>query len=248
MINVTNIEVWGFEHAIRGMRNPMNSWSKSDTEYCYNCGNECCTCEAADKGKCGIEGNNSRGVIIGDADLDLMKRLFKAGTEHRKYLRQIFVSLDIDAPLYWWKEYDTYKVSTTANSCSTMHKIQSKEFTRDTFSCEHLSDEKVVTINGVEYSALDALDVTIGVLNAYRDRYNNDGKNKADWWNMIQSLPSTFNQKRTLTLDYETVFSIIRQRTNHKIDDWNVLVKILRSLPFVEDILDENADKETANG
>ena len=205
MIKVENIEVWGFEHAIRGMRNPLNSWDRSDSGY-------------------GLLTNDLNSFDIGKNDLDLMKRLFNAGTEHRKYLRQIFVSMDIVAPLYWWKEADTYKVGTTSNSCSTMHKIHAKEFTLDDFSTEHLT----------EYS-VEQLESLIGWLNMCRVNYNLD-KEKEYWWQMIQLLPSSYNQKRTVTMDYENVFSIIKQRSGHKLDEWNEFVKILKTLPYVMEI------------
>ena len=196
MIQVEKIEVWGFEHAIRGMRNPMNSWDKSD----------------------------STTAVIGTNDLDLMKRLYKAGTEHRKYLRQIFVSMDITAPLYWWKEFDTYKVGTVANSCSTMHKIAAKEFELDDFSVEHLTGHSI-----------DILSLLIGDLNVFRNVYLQT-KDKKEWWQMIQLLPSSYNQKRTVTMNYENVISMIRQRTGHKLDEWNEFVKILENLPYIKEI------------
>lgn len=213
MIKVENIEVFNFEGAIRGLRNPMNSWDKSDSIKCY-----------ANRNCPGICKNNSCGLCVGDADLDLMKRLFNAGTEHRKYLRQIFVSMDITAPLYWYKEADTYKIGTVANSCSTMHKIQSKEFTEDMFSCEHLNSDSMATLRS-----------TIFQLNKYRKLYN-ENHNKDDWWQMIQLLPSSYNQRRTITMDYENVFSIIKQRSGHKLDEWNEFVKILKTLPYVMEI------------
>ena len=213
MIKVENIEVFNFEGAIRGLRNPMNSWDKSDSIKCY-----------ANRNCPGICKNNSCGLCVGDADLDLMKRLFNAGTEHRKYLRQIFVSMDITAPLYWYKEADTYKIGTVANSCSTMHKIQSKEFTEDMFSCEHLNSDSMATLRS-----------TIFQLNKYRKLYN-ENHNKDDWWQMIQLLPSSYNQRRTITMDYENVFSIIKQRSGHKLDEWVEFIKILKTLPYVMEI------------
>lgn len=197
MIKVENIDVWGFEHAIRGMRNPMNSWAKSDSR------------------TCGFD------TVIGSNDLDLMRRLFKAGTEHRKYLRQIFVSMDVTAPLYWWKEADTYKVGTVANSCSTMHKIMDHAFTADDFSFEDEDDEDIQKI--------------LAILNKYRNAYL-DSKNKQDWYSVIKFLPEAYNQKRTLTMNYENVFTIIRQRSGHKLDEWNVFVGILKNLPYVREI------------
>ena len=214
MIEVENVETWGFEHAIRGMRNPMNSWDKSDT-----------TLELVlrhDKEHAHIE------VNIGENDLDLMRRLYKAGTEHRKYLRQIFVSMDITAPLYWWKEFDTYKVGTVANSCSTMHKIHAKPFELTDFSHEHLTDV-----------AISVLERYLEWLNVYRERYV-ENKEKEDWWQLIQLLPSSYNQRRTVTMNYENVMTIINQRTGHKLDEWNNLIKELKQLPYIEEIRDGN--------
>ena len=164
----------------------------------------------------------------------LMQKLFKGGTEHRKYLRQIFVSLDITAPLYWWKEFDTYKVGTVANSCSTMHKIQAKGFVMDDFSHEHLLGE---VNNGsiVEDSPLGCLRKTVAMLNNCRDRYL-ENPNKLLWWQMIQLLPSSYNQRRTVTMSYENVFTILRQREGHKLDEWNRLWEIFKGLPYVKEI------------
>lgn len=210
MIKVENTDIWGFEHAIRGMRNPMNSWDKSDSE--YEPANFC-----------------DSNFIIGKNDLDLMRRLYKAGSEHRKYLRQIFVSMDITAPLYWWKEFDTYKVGTVANSCSTMHKIHAKEFEFDDFSFEHIDgrDEECV------------ISLLLNVLNTNREKFF-ETKDKNYWWNMIQLLPSSYNQKRTVTMNYENVISMIKQRKNHKLDEWREFVGILKELPYLSDIMDEN--------
>ncbi len=209
MIKVENIDIWGWNHAIRGMRNPLNSWNKSDsTEY-----------------------------KIGKNDMQLMQRLFASGTEHRKYLRQIFVSMDITAPLYWWKEFDTYKIGTTANSCSTMHKIADHEFTLDDFSCEHLrynysdGDGSFDEASWAEASLLN----TIEILNRARDLYLKS-KDKKHWWLMIQLLPSSYNQKRTVTMDYENVFNMIKQRENHKLDEWIEFRKLLLDLPYVKNI------------
>ena len=205
MIKVEHIKVFNFEGAIRGLRNPMNSWGMSD----------------------------STTAVIGTKDLDLMRRLYKAGPEHRKYLRQIFVSMDITAPLYWWKEFDTYKVGTVANSCSTMHKIAAKEFELDDFSHEHLLD-----------TGMWLLETTIDRLNRWRSVYvlgNQvyEPKSKEIWWQMIQLLPSSYNQKRTVTMNYENVVTMIRQRTGHKLDEWNEFVGILGDLPYVKEITNE---------
>ena len=210
MLKVENLDCWGFEHAIRGMRNPMNSWDKSDSMRVK-----------ADESIYPI------GYAIGKNDLDLMRRLYKAGTEHRKYLRQIFVSMDITAPLYWWKEFDTYKVGTVANSCSTMHKIAAKEFELDDFSHEHLLQV-----------ALDDLSETIETLNEYRVFYL-ESKDKKYWWQLIQLLPSSYNQKRTITMNYENAITIIKQRTGHKLDEWKTLIDELKTLPFIERIIED---------
>lgn len=224
MIKVENTDVWGFKHAIRGMRNPMNSWDKSDSYDavdCEKCGliEEKGVCKKEDRvGRC----NNFEFYYIGDRDLELMNKLFKAGPEHRKYLRQIFVSMDITAPLYWWKEFDTYKIGTVSNSCSTMHKIAAKEFEVGDFSCEHLF-------------SLGTLRMVIEDLNENRKKYI-ERQDKDYWWQMIQLLPSSYNQKRTITMDYENVFTIIRQRSGHKLDEWNQFVDILKKLPYIEEI------------
>ena len=223
MIEIIDVDVWGFEHAIRGMRNPMNSWDKSDSYF---------------DGYLLVDGQEryKAGYIIGENDGDLMHRLFKAGTEHRKYMRQIMVSMDIIAPLYWWKEFDTYKVGTVANSCSTMHKISAKEFGRDNFSHEHLRD-----------SALEALDAIIFALNYYRLEYIRT-KEKEFWWQMIQLLPSSYNQRRTVTLNYEVAATMIRQRTGHKLDEWREFVSALLDLPCMDSIINgdwgEEGEKE----
>ena len=215
MIKVENIDVWGFDHAIRGMRNPLNSWDKSDSKWVEDW--------TAGQTKPGY-----KEYVIGDNDLDLMRRLYKAGTEHRKYLRQIFVSMDITAPLYWWKEFDTYKIGTTSNSCSTMHKIHEKEFTLDDFSHEHL------LYIGEGYNPIDML---LHWLNYYRKRYL-ETKDKNYWWQIIQLLPSSYNQKRTVTMNYENVVNIIAQRTGHKLDEWNQLIDELKELPYIKEIME----------
>ena len=207
MITVENVDVWGFEHAVRGMRNPMNSWDKSDSEYML--ANFC-----------------DAGYRVGDNDLDLMNRLYKAGPEHRKYLRQIMVSLDITAPLYWWKEFDTYKVGTVANSCSTMHKIHAKEFELDDFSHEHLSPNSQKVLSHI-----------IKCMNDYREEFLKD-RGKHNWWQMIQLLPSSYNQKRTVTMTYENVISMIKQRTGHKLTEWEDFCIILKELPYIKEIME----------
>ena len=205
MIKFEHTEVWGFEHAIRGMRNPLNSWARSDSGY-------------------GAIGTDEY-FVIGKNDLDLMKRLIRGGSEHRKYLRQIIVSVDITAPLYWYKEFDTYKVGTTANSTSTMHKIQAKEFTLDDFSHEHLN----------EYSLMVLEDV-IKKLNVERE-YFNSTKDKDAWWQMIQLLPTSYNQKRTITLNYENIYSMYCQRKGHKLDEWSQgFIEWCESLPYFKQL------------
>lgn len=216
MIKIENIEVVGWEAAIRGMRNPLNSWAKSDSENKYY-GGDC-----------------YNGVFeLGENDKDLMKRLCKAGTDHRKFMRMITVYVDVTAPLYWWKEFDTYKVGTVANSCSTMHKIHAKEFTLGDFSCEHLFGY-----------AEDCLINTVYVLNDYRDIYINGGiigrevyepKDKRIWWQMIQLLPSSYNQKRTVMLNYEVLANMYKSRKNHKLDEWRELCEWMKNeLPYSE--------------
>jgi hypothetical protein len=215
MIKIEAVDVWGFKHTIRGMRNPMNSWDKSDSYF---------------------RSDVSWG--LGSADLDLMHRLFIGGTEHRKFMRMIHVSMDVTAPLYWWKEYDTYKVSTVANSCSTMHKIHAKEFTLDDFSTEHL----IETVSGAT-DPLKCLDNVIYCLNYHRNQYIST-KDKQAWWQMIQLLPSSYNQKRTLDFNYETAVQIIRQRTGHKLDEWHKFVDVLWDLPYMREIVGDQSEQK----
>ena len=214
MLKIENTEVLGWEHAIRGMRNPMNSWEKSDSKW-YSIGIPTSN-KAALNDKC-----LSQKYCLGDNDLDLMKRLRNAGTDHRKFMRMITVYLDITAPLYWWKEFDTYKVGTVANSCSTMHKIHAKEFTLEDFSCEKL------------YDPLGDLRPTIDRLNVYRERYL-ETKDKNDWWQMIQLLPTSYNQKRTVMLNYEVLANIYKSRRNHKLDEWHTFCDWIEELPYSE--------------
>lgn len=209
MLKIENTEVLGWEHAIRGMRNPMNSWEKSDSGY------ECIDYNPS-------EDRDIYGYAIGPNDLDLMKRLRNAGTDHRKFMRMITVYVDLTAPLYWWKEFDTYKVGTVANSCSTMHKIAAKRFERDDFSHEHL-------IDGGNY----ILNATIDMLNKYRGQYL-DSKDKTYWWQMIQLLPSSYNQRRTVMLNYEVLANIYKSRKGHKLDEWHVLCDWIEGLPYSE--------------
>lgn len=230
MIKIENVVLphekqW--EAVIRGMRNPLNSWDKSDSEECRNA--FCGDCD----GECLPHTN---GFIIGSNDLDLMKRLDKAGTEHRKFMRMITVYVDITAPLYWYKEFDTYKIGTVTNSCSTMHKIAAKEFTLEDFSCEHLMDfeEK----EKLKFSPLGTLQNTIDELNDCREVYL-ETKDKKYWWQMIQLLPSSYNQKRTVMLNYEVLASMYHQRKNHRLDEWRTFCEWIKTLPCSELITGE---------
>ena len=223
MIKFENTEVMGWEAAIRGMRNPMNSWKKSDSEFDVQC--SVCRSDDYDCDDCPVLDMQDK-TLIGKNDYDLMTKLRNAGTDHRKFMRMIAVYVDITAPLYWWKEFDTYKVGTVANSCSTMHKIAEKEFAIEDFSCEHL-----------ENSWLVHLKETIKLLNEARDAYhwcNTDAK-KEWWWQMIQLLPSSYNQKRTVMLNYEVLANIYKSRNNHKLDEWSVgFMDWIKSLPYAE--------------
>ena len=226
MIKIENVEVWGFEHTIRGMRNPMNSWDKSDSYHNYSV-------EYKESG----EEIHHPYYRVGANDLDIMCRLYKAGHPHRKYLRQIMVSMNITAPLYWWKEFDTYKVGVTRNSCSTMHKIHSKEFTLDDFSHEHLISDEPVPCKIV--SPRQCLDVQIQVLNTYREMYL-EYKDKKYWWQMIQLLPSSYNQKATITCNYENIVNIIEYRSDHKLDEWRTFCEtMLNELPYLKEIIND---------
>lgn len=223
MLKVENVEVLGWEHAIRGMRNPKNSWAKSDS------GPEC----PYEKEKCC--GECQQNFCIGPNDKQLMMALRNAGTDHRKFMRMITVYLDITAPLYWWKEFDTYKVGTVANSCSTMHKIAEKEFTLENFSCEHLlsywGEEKVNSTIIYPCTPMQHLNQTIACLNVCRKKYL-ETKDKKYWWQMIQLLPSSYNQKRTVMLNYEVLANIYKSRRHHKLDEWHTLCDRIESLPY----------------
>lgn len=217
MIKFEHTEVVGWEHAIRGMRNPLNSWEKSDSRY-YND-------PIYDTENPRLIHDNQI-FNIGPNDLDLMKKLAKAGTDHRKFMRMITVYVDITAPLYWWKEFDTYKVGTVANSCSTMHKIADKEFELNDFSHEHLIDDDI---------SLDCLRDVIQVLNIYRDAYLYRNKIiTSDWYQMIQLLPSSYNQKRTVMLNYEVLANIYKSRKNHKLDEWHDFCDWIEGLLYSE--------------
>ena len=223
MLKVENVEVLGWEHAIRGMRNPKNSWAKSDS------GPEC----PYEKEKCC--GECQQNFCIGPNDKQLMMALRNAGTDHRKFMRMITVYLDITAPLYWWKEFDTYKVGTVANSCSTMHKIAEKEFTLENFSCEHLlsywGEEKVNPTIIYPCTPMQHLNQTIACLNVCRKKYL-ETKDKKYWWQMIQLLPSSYNQRRTVMLNYEVLANIYKSRRNHKLDEWHTFCDWIDGLPY----------------
>lgn len=230
MLKIANAEVMGWEHAIRGMRNPKNSWDKTDSYPAVDCG-KCGKIER--EGICRKEDRDCTGFYcfeVGPNDLDLMTRLRNAGTDHRKFMRMITVYLDITAPLYWWKEFDTYKVGTVANSCSTMHKIADKEFTIDDFSTEHLFD---IDSFNVEVFSLDVFRQLIETLNAARDAFLST-KDKRYWWQMIQLLPTSYNQKRTVMLNYEVLANIYKSRRNHKLDEWHTLCEWIEGLPYSE--------------
>lgn len=242
MIKFEHTEVYGWEAAIRGMRNPLNSWAKSDSGWNHDDPDPKTNIYVDED----FEGYNS--LTIGPNDQDLMKRLRDAGTDHRKFMRMINVTVDITAPLYWWKEFDTYKVGTVANSCSTMHKIHANEFTLEDFSCEHLLNDHP---SGFEYptmkfqaneyvedeeflTPLGLLGKTIEVLNVMRYRYLKT-KDKIWWWQMIQLLPTSYNQKRTVMLNYEVLANIYKSRKNHKLDEWSVgFIQWIESLPYSE--------------
>lgn len=231
MIKIENIDVWGFKHAVRGMRNPMNSWDKSDSVWCDPAGCGCCPYVTECRSAVRVDYNFN--FALGSADLKLMHNLYIAGSEERKFMRMIHVSMDVTAPLYWWKEYDTYKVSTVANSCSTMHKIHSKEFTLDDFSHDHLNDD---VIKKPFEEIIDCLNFFRGLFIQHKD--------KDDWWQMIQLLPSSYNQKRTLDFNYETAVQIIRQRTGHKLDEWHTFVDTLWDLPYMREIVGDQSEQK----
>ena len=207
MLKVEKSEVFNLHGAVRGMRNPLASWDKSDSRW-----------------------ETISDYQVGEADLKLMRKLYRAGTEHRKYLRQIFVCMDITAPLLWWKEFDTYKVGTVANSCSTMHTIHRKPITRDDFSIERMNN-----------TSLEYLDSLIAYLNECREMYV-ETKAKSYWQQIIDLLPESYLQKRTVTMNYENVVTIIRQRTGHKLPEWSQLIAALKGLPYVKEIIEYALD------
>ena len=232
MLKIERTNVYGWEAAIRGMRNPMNSWDKSDSDYAWD------------------ESKEDVSYFVGENDLKLMKNLSKAGNDHSKYLRMLNVTVDITAPLYWWKEFDTYKVGTVANSCSTMHKIHAKEFTLDDFSCEHLLDsdkEPIAAEDWVDVSeededgmteqwdAIEFVKMTVEALNVYRERYL-ETNDKVYWWQMIQLLPTSYNQKRTVQLNYAVLKNMYFSRRNHKLNEWVDLCDWMLTLPYFKEV------------
>lgn len=251
MLKISNFEVMGWEHAIRGMRNPMNSWDKSDS-YIPNCCGNCDGCSDID---CQNQPDMDGVFVLGSNDLGLMMKLRNSGTDHRKFMRMITVYADLTAPLYWWKEFDTYKVGTVANSCSTMHKIAEKEFTLEDFGHEHLIDYDLYSCDEVDGPVINSaphvgcggvqlLNLTINVLNYYRNKYL-ETQDKKYWWQMIQLLPSSYNQKRTVMLNYEVLANIYKSRRNHKLDEWQTFCNWIEELPYSELITgyEEEEDK-----
>ena len=228
MIKFENTQVMNFDGAIRGLRNPLNSWDKSDSgNSCLEMDCDKCSYNIPGSIHCKNEVGRLTEYIIGPNDLALMKKLIKAGSDHRKFMRQILVSVDIIAPLYWWKEFDTYKVGTVSNSCSTMHKIHDKEFTIEDFSSEKMLNRYV-------------LNIVIDELNRLRLNYLKE-KDKGYWYTMIQLLPTSYNQRRTITLNYETLYNIYGSRRNHKLDEWRVgFMEWIESLPYSELITDRS--------
>lgn len=226
MIKIENVDVYGFEAAVRGMRNPLNSWDKSDSTF-----------EDVFEDPVNLHDYYMKSFTAGDNDLKLMKNLVKAGSDHSKFMRMITVTPDITAPLYWWKEFDTYKVGTVRNSCSTMHKIHSKEFTLDDFSCEHLQD---IPNDGAFRCCLKQI---IAQLNYARDLFI-ETNDKTYWWQMIQLLPSSYNQRATVQLNYAVLQNMYHSRKNHKLDEWHVFCKWVESLPYSELITSEGDGNE----
>lgn len=258
MLKIDKAEVMGFEHAIRGMRNPMNSWDKSDSGICKGGDNGigCKNCHANHTDDyCKHAFDHS--FQLGKNDHELMTKLRNAGTDHRKFMRMITVYLDITAPLYWWKEFDTYKVGTVANSCSTMHKIQEKEFSWSDFSIEHLINfgmwGEQFTDGDASYAPAKVMGCVVSALNGARDRYIGfksrgpewEAQAKQAWWQMIQLLPSSYNQKRTVMLNYEVLVNIYKSRRHHKLDEWHTFCDWIGKLPYSELIVGGDNDAIT---
>lgn len=237
MITISKVSVYGFQEAIRGMRNPMNSWDKSDSKVLH-------TNQTFRLGDERIYMDRSvNGYIVGPKDKQLMKNLCKAGPDHRKFMRMIVVYVDITAPFYWWKEFDTYKVGTVANSCSTMHKIADKEFTLDDFSHEHLLDDEYIVHKDYGYLLpILCLKEQIYTLNLFREMYLKT-KDKKWWWQMIQLLPSSYNQKRTVMLNYEVLANIYKSRKGHKLDEWHKFREWVETLPCSDLITEADSDE-----
>ena len=251
MIKLEHCEVMGWEHVIRGMRNPKNSWSLSDSG--LGCDDEGCLCRDCEHSENRFPGDCSAYFAIGPKDHKLMMNLRNAGTDHRKFMRMITVYVDITAPLYWWKEFDTYKIGTTANSCSTMHKIHERDLTLEDFSCEKLMDNCGLEIEftnegGHTDLALcgfdDILRITIDAINFARRQFLETGE-KVWWDQMIQLLPTSYNQKRTVMLNYEVLANMYKSRKNHKLDEWRELCKWIESLPYSELITGEVNENES---
>ena len=250
MIKVENVEVTGWEAAIRGMRNPLNSWQKSDSKWFLG--------EIPSKEYKFVKLDEDYALFIGPNDRALMKKLRNAGTDHRKFMRMITVYMDITAPLYWWKQVDQYRVSVVTNSCSTMHKIAAREFTLDDFSCEHLYDaiherqwitsaivdEDPDSMHKVFLTPLEMLRCTIEMLNLYRETYL-ETRDKDDWWQLIQLLPSTYNQKRTVMLNYEVLANMYKSRKDHKLDEWRALCSWMRELLPYSELITGKLKEET---
>lgn len=241
MIKIENTEIVGWEAAIRGMRNPLNSWEKSDSKW-YSIGIPTSNSAAIN------DKYLSQKYCIGDNDYDLMTRLRNAGADHRKFMRMITVYVDVTAPLYWWKEFDTYKVGTVANSCSTMHKIHAKEFTLEDFSTEHLCKSNIEVLEELvlelEYwrDKFVNYDEYCKVVPEFREMYSK----KDCWWQLIQLLPSSYNQRRTVMLNYEVLANIYKSRRNHKLDEWHVFCEWIENLPYSELIIGEKVESEFA--
>lgn len=230
MIKIENIKTYGWEAAIRGMRNPLNSWSRSDSFFCKTPDEKCSICESIHIDDC------FEGYVLGNEDLDLMKRLVKSGNDHSKFMRMITITMDITAPLYWWKEFDTYKVGTVANSCSTMHKIHSDYFTLDNFSHDHLLPGGVLLLQEIIEELNEAVDAYNHFDEYKEQKLINPSINdrKTVWWKIIQLLPSSYNQKRTVQLNYAVARNMYHARKNHKLDEWKNFCGVLETLPHSE--------------